>query len=290
MNKKKTINILVTCIVFLSIIASSLGLFSNQGSGKYEFKALHGNTVTIYGKGLYQNDSVAMAAQGRSQDAVTLFIGIPLLLISLYLLNKKSLKGKLLLTGTLGYFLYTYTSYAFLSMFNPLFLVYVILMSMNFFAFTIMLLSFDMKNLSSSFDEKLPVKLIGGFLFSIAAAIGLMWLKIIVSPILAGIVPEQLEHYTTMPIQALDLGFIVPASVLAGLLILKRKPLGYLLSSVLIIKGITLLTAITAMIIGQAAAGIKVDLATMIIFPVFDLAACYPLYIILKSVKEVRNI
>ena len=163
-------------------------------------------------------------------------------------------------------------------------------MSLNFFAFISMLLSFDMKDFSNSFNAKLPVKPIAGFLLLIATSMGLMWLKIIIPPLLTGTVPEQLYHYTTMPIQAIDLGIIIPATVLAGLLILKRKPLGFLLSSVLIIKYITLFTAMTAMVIGQIVAGVEVSLAEILIFPVFNIAVCYPLYIILKNVKEQRGL
>ena len=76
----------------------------------------------IYGHGVYRYDPLSMAAQGISQDAVTLVLGIPLLLVSLHLYRQRRLRGQLLLTGTLAYFLYTYTSLAFGAAFNPLFL------------------------------------------------------------------------------------------------------------------------------------------------------------------------
>ena len=281
----KILGFLVLGIIMLSLLAAGYGVFSDQGPGRHEFRAITGETVTIYGKGLYRNDSVSAASQAIAQDVVTLIVGIPLLILGLYLSGKGSLKGKLLLTGTLGYFLYTYTSYSFLAMYNPFFLIYVILMSASFFAFTLAMLSFDVGKLSADFGPKLPVKFIGGFSIFLGVIIALMWLGRIQPSLVSGVPPLGLEHYTTLIIQALDLGFIVPAALVAGVLVIRRKPFGYLLASVIIIKGITLLTAISAMLIGQIRAGIKVGPAETIIFPIFNVIPIYCLVLILKNVR-----
>lgn len=287
MQFRKTTSLLVLGIVVLSLTASAYGVFSNQGSGKYKFHSLHGETVAIYGEGLYQYDSVSVAAQGIAQDAVTMILGVPLLIISLYLSRKGLLKGKLLLAGTLGYFLYTYASYSFLLMYNPLFLIYVMIMSASFFAFTMAIMSFDLENLGSYFSPELPVKFIGSFLIFMAAVVGLMWTGMIIPPLINDTVPLELEHYTTLVIQALDLGFVVPTAILSGVLLIRRKPFGYLLASVIIIKEITLLTAITAMVTRMTLAGVKVSLVEMTIFPLFNLVAIYSLVLIIKNIKEV---
>jgi hypothetical protein len=289
MKRGKIINILVICIVVLSLFASAYGIFSKGGPGKHNVKAINGQVVTIYGEGLYKNDSVSMASQGIAQDIVTLLMGIPLLLISLSISNKGLIKGRLLLTGTLAYFLYTYTSYSFLAMYNPMFIIYVILISTSFFAFTLMMMSFDMKSLSSHFDNKLPVKAIGGFILFLSIAVALMWLKRILPSIFGGGdgIPVGIEHYTTLPIQALDLGFVLPTAVLSAILLMKRRPFGYLLSSVFMIKFITMLTAITAMIISQAMSGVKMSITEVIIFPTLNILIIYPLYMILKNIKEI---
>jgi hypothetical protein len=285
----KTISLLVLCIVVLSLAASAYGIFSSQGPGEYQFKSLNGQTVSIYGQGLYKNDSVAMAAQAKGQDIVTMIVGIPLLIVSLYLSRKGLLKGRLLLTGTLGYFLYTYISYSFLSMYNSLFLIDVILMSASFYAFTLSMMSFDIQNLSSHFNENLPVKFIGGFLIFTATAIGMMWLGIIIPPLTNGTLPSSLEHYTTLVIQAMDLGFVVPTAIISGILLIKRKAFGYLLASVVIIKASTMLTAISVMIIEQAYAGVQMGLVALVMFPVFNLLTIYCLVLILRNIKELQQ-
>lgn len=286
MRFKKTISLLVICIVILSLVTSLIGIFSNQSSEKNEFKSLYGETIKLYGKGIYQNDSISMVAQGKAQDIVTVFLGIPLLMISLYLSRKGLIKGRLLLAGTLGYFLYTYISYVFLWMYNPLFLVYIILMSASFFSFTLTMMSFDLENLSLYFDKKLPVKFIGGFQIFFGTILLILWLGRILPTLINGIPPIGLEHYTTFVIQGMDLGFIVPAAFLSGVLILKRKPFGYLLSSVIIMKGITMGTAITAMIIGMVYAGVQISFVEIVMFPVISLVIIYCLILILRNINE----
>ena len=292
MKYNRLISLLVLCIVILSIFASVIGIFSNAGSGAHEIESFRGEAVNIHGRGLYSDDSISIVAQGTAQDIVTLALGIPLLIVSLYMALKGSLKGKLLLTGTLGYFLYTYISYVFLWMYNPMFIVYVILMSASFFAFTLSMLSVDINNLSLAFNKKLPVKFLGGFQITFAVAICLLWMGKIIPTITNGTVPLELEHYTTLVIQGLDLGFIVPIALLSGALLIKRKPFGYLLSSVIIMKFFTMGAAITGMIIGQYFAGIAMSIIEIIMFPIFSLFIFYCMILLLKNIddKEYKDI
>ncbi len=286
MKSKRTISILVLWIVALSIIAAAYGAFSNQGPGEHEFTSLNGLAVSIYGKGLYKNDSVTMAVQARAQDVVTLVLGVPLLLVSLYLSRKDSLKGRLLLAGTLGYFLYTYVVYTFIAMYNSFFLLFVALMSLSFFAFILTMLTFNLKSLSAAFTQKLPVKFVSGVLLFLGVAVGMMWLGRIVPPLFDGKPDLTLEHYTTFVVQGIDLGILIPSSVIAAVLLIKRQPLGYLLTTIFTIKMITLLSALTAMIIGQVLAGVEISAVEMAIFPLFNLITIVSLVLILKNINE----
>lgn len=290
MKNRKTITILTALIVIFSLIAVAAGIFSGGGPGRHGFTSVHGETVMLYGKGLYQNDSVSMASQAIAQDFVTVLLGIPMLIVSLYFYAKGLLKGKILLSGTLAYFLYTYASYSFTSMYNCLFPMDVALMSLSFFAFVLIMMSFDMDTLAASFGERMPVKSIAGFLLFLGAAVGLMWIGKIASPFLTGAAPAGLEHYTTLVIQAMDLGFVVPVSILSGVLLLKRKAFGLLLASTMCVKGLTMLTAITAMIIGLRLSGVQVAPAETLLFPVFNLLVIAVLVLLMKNIKETSNV
>jgi hypothetical protein len=171
-------------------------------------------------------------------------------------------------------------------MYNSFFLIDVMLMSASFYAFILSMVSLNGMDLSKYFDSKLPVKFIGGFLILMAAAVGLMWLGMIVPPLIKGKAPLSLEHYSTLVIQAMDLGLLLPAAILAGVLLIKQKSFGYLLAPVIIFKVATLLTAITAMALTMLRAGVKVSPVELTIFPLFDLSAVLCLGLMVKNMNE----
>ena len=147
MRNQKSITVLTSVIILLSAIAALTGVLSSGGPGSFEYESIRGETVQIYGKGVYRHMSAEVAPQGIAQDVVTLIIGLPLLLFSLVYARKGSLKARFILAGTLGYFLVTYLFYLVMGMYNVLFLVYAALLGTSFFAFTTTLFSFDLNRL-----------------------------------------------------------------------------------------------------------------------------------------------
>lgn len=285
MSSLKHVSRLAIFIAILSFFAAGYGVFSGGGEGGRVFTALNGETVTLHGKGLYRNDSVSVAAQAIGQDLVTLALGIPLLLGSLYHARKGSLRGRLLLAGTLGYFLYAYASYSFLSMYNNFYLLYVALFSLSFFAFVLTLLSFNPDLVKNSFGPEFPARRISGFLFFLGGSLCLMWFGRVLPPLWNGGVPAGLEHYSSMVIQTLDLALVVPTAILSGVLLLRKTAAGYLLASVLIMKGLSIGTACTAMIIAMLYAGETVSMVEMIIFPIVNVFLFYFMFVLMKHVR-----
>src|SRR5512135_1848840 len=133
---------LIWLIAVLALVAAGIGLFYQDGGHAFSFTTLHGQSVQIYGQGLYRYDIPLTAVGYRAADAVALVLALPLLIISLLLYRRGQLRGGLLLTGVLAYFLYTYGSMAVGAAYNPLFLVYVVLCSASLFAFVLTLVSF----------------------------------------------------------------------------------------------------------------------------------------------------
>ena len=110
MKNQKTLLILIILTGILSLFAAGMGVFYDTPGQPYPYTSLRGEQVIINGHGLYSYDSVSSAAQMQANDLITLVLGLPLLVISTWLSVRGSLRGRLLLTGTLGFFLYTYMS------------------------------------------------------------------------------------------------------------------------------------------------------------------------------------
>jgi hypothetical protein len=242
---KKIIYINSITIAILAIIATISGLLA---------------------KGTYINDTVSIVAQMMGQDLVTLVIGVPILLGSLYLISKNSLKGRLIWMGTVFYFLYTYASMSFLASYNQLFLVYVALFGLSLYTFLGELVSLDIENVKDNFTPGKINKITAAYLVIMGLMLALMWLKMILESVLTANAPVALESYTTLVIQALDLGVVVPAALLTGYLLLRERAWGYTLASVFLIKVSLLGTAIISMILFMAQNGVDVALGQVLFF------------------------
>jgi hypothetical protein len=227
------------------------------------------NLSGIFWKGLYQKDTVSITAQMMGQDLVTLVIVVPLLLISLYLISRDSLRGRLIWMGTIFYFLYTYASMSFAASFNQLFLVYVALFSLSLYTFLGELISLEVKKVKESFSPGIISKITAAFLIIMGLMLAGMWLSIIVGFLLTGIDPAALENvYTTLVIQALDLAIVVPAAILTGYLLLKDHEWGYALAAIFLIKVSLLGTAILSMIWFMMGSGVEVAMGQVMFFVV----------------------
>lgn len=230
-----------------------------------------------------------MAAQVIAQEIVTLFIVIPILLFSLFLANKGYLKGKIMLTGILGYLLYMYATYCFVAVYNKFFLLYVLLMSLSFFGFILNMYQLVMLR-KEIFFYKTSNKYIGFSSIILGLTILFMWLGKLVPPLIRGTVPSNLEHYTTFPIQALDMGIIVPVAIISGIAVIKEHVLGYLLIPVVTIKGVAMFFAIDAMLLSMFINNVPVSTSELIIFPCLTLLLCFNLYLIMTKLHDYKEL
>ena len=220
----------------------------------------------------YKNDTISGAAQERGNDLIVLVLCVPLLLVSGFYAAKHSLRGRLIWTGTVFFFLYTYASQSFLAAYNSMFLVYVAAFSVSLYAFACSVLTLDVGRVRQSLPHA-PVRITAAFMFFLCIALLLMWVGGIILPsLLTGERPPALETYTTLVIQALDLGVIVPMAAITGYLLLKREAWGYALASLVLIKGFTLGTGILSMVLFMAMSGVEIVIPQVVIFVL--LTAC----------------
>ena len=85
-------------IFVLALLAALAGVWPAAGT-PYPLTTFRGEEVTINARGLYDWDTVSMAAQMQANDLVTLALGLPLLAVSFWLALRGSLRGRLLLAG-----------------------------------------------------------------------------------------------------------------------------------------------------------------------------------------------
>ena len=285
MKYSPALKIMVPLIGLLAMFAAGMGLFYKFPGEPYPFTSHRGEIVMINGRGLYYYDTVSSVAQQQGNDVVTLFVALPMLVVSAWMTFRGSLRGRLLLTGTIGFFLYTYLSMCMLTAFNALFLVYVAIFGMSLYAFILCMMSFDLETLPRHFSDRLPRGWIAALLFVIGAFLALTWLMRVLSPLMRG-TPPLLDNGITMVIQAMDLSLIVPLAVLSGILLLRRSSWGYLLTSVFVLKTIALGLAVSAMVVNMTLAGTPEGAGIAIPFLVITALNLLAAFSLLKNVQE----
>lgn len=254
MKNRAALKVLVPLIAVLAMIAAGAGLFWQSEGTPYTFSTLYGETAQVYGQGLYEHDTIFSAGASRGADLVALFVALPLLIISFVLYYRGSLRGGLLLTGALVYYLYYSASLGFVVAYNKLYLVYLALFSASFFAFILSLTMFDLSNLPAHISQRLPRRGMAVFMFVAGLGTAFIWLSDVVNSLGTNRVPEALGVNISLITYTIDVGIIAPACLLAGVQLLRRVPLGYLLTGILTI----MLALIGAMVIGQTIMQLKI--------------------------------
>lgn len=244
-------------IALLALVAAGIGLLYQDGGRPFTFVSLRGQAVEIYGQGLYHYDTLFQGAGNKGTDIITIFLGIPLLVVSLLLYRRGSLRGGLLLMGALTWFLYTYASYALGPVaYNNLFLVYVALFSTSLFALGLVFRSFNAPALSDHFAAGMPRRGLAIFLFVSSLVTLVVWLMAPIIALLQSQPPERLDTYSTLFTNALDIAIIVPLVFLAGLLVLRREPVGYLIAFPTLVLEAFLAPMIAVQTVSQLRAGV----------------------------------
>jgi hypothetical protein len=222
---------LTLAIAVLVLIASSAGLFLNS---------------------LYARETTSWTVQTFGQDIANLVAAIALF-IAVYFVNKGSVKAFLVWIGVLLALLYAYVIYAFDIHFNSLFLVYVAIVGLSFYALVGSMIHIHLDSLQPYFAATTKARPVSVFLMAVAILFALLWLSEDIPALLSGKIPPSVTEngLLTNPVHVLDLGLLLPAMIITGVLLWRRKLLGYLLAIPLlvfsILTGIGILTTFLAM-------------------------------------------
>lgn len=212
----------------------------------------------IYRPDVDANETASWAAQGVGQDIVNLFVVSPALLASAYFVARGSVRALLVWLGLLIYVIYSYLLYSFFVHFNRLFLVYVSVLGLAFWAFVGAASSLSFDRLSSVFDRerKYPGQvlylLVSGLLFAA------LWLSDIVPALASGSTPCDLTEVglPVNPVHVLDLAFVLPAMIVTSVLLWKRNVFGLFFAVPLMVFAAAMGAAIIGMSIVMRTRGL----------------------------------
>jgi hypothetical protein len=208
---------------------------------------------------LYRDPATITPAM-RGQDVVTLAVA-PLVFVSVWLATEGSARARVLALGFAGYTTYTYAGAAFGYRYNPMLLIYIAILSLS--SALLVLLSRNGSDLliMPLLGRRSPRRPVAVFLLFVAVILMAIELAEIATSLVTGVVPASVQragHVTFFP-YVLDLGFVVPLSLIAAVLLWRTRPLGDVLGAVLLVKAATMGAALVAMNVMSRLAGQPAD-------------------------------
>ncbi|HEX5156373.1 MAG TPA: hypothetical protein VFW17_04065 [Ktedonobacterales bacterium] len=205
-------------------------------SGLLAVVALVASAVGVFYPAVFR-DSAVTAGNARGTDLVILVVAIPALVIAMALTARGSLRAQIVWLGALGYILYNAIFFAFAVAFNPLFLVYIAVLSLALWSLVALLMALDVAKLRAHFTEHLPIRAIALYLLVTTALFALTWLRDIVPALVSNTTPISLQgtKMLTNPIQVVDFAVSFPLTVLAAVWLWQRKVWGYALAGLFLV-------------------------------------------------------
>jgi hypothetical protein len=266
--KLKPVTILSILIAIFATIASAGGLLLD---------------------GLYR-DNAFVTTTWLGNDAITLFLAVPILVVAMIVSNRGSLKAQLIWMGALDYMLYNYAFYLFGAAFNWFFLLYAALLALSIFALIFGLIKLDVNGISQQFRKDAPVKWIGGYFIFVASGLGLVYLIQSIGFIVTDNVPAivTMSGHPTNVVFALDLTLLIPWLILGALWLMKRQPWGYVIAGILSVKGplYTLVLAVNSILVVNAGIAETSELPLWGTLTVLGLIASVLFYVNIKPEIE----
>ena len=237
---------LCLAIALLVGAAAGIGLFARGTGATASTVSIRGEAYEYVTDGVYAYNAQRVVAEGIGWDIFTLFFAVPAMLIAVPLVWKGSFRGRLFAVGLLAYFFYQYLMYAVSWAFGPLFPVFILIFVLSALTLAWIVSSLD---LTGRFSDRFPRRTMAVISIIVGLMLVVMWSQRIAAGFRGDWKAAMLLGETTLVVQAIDLGFLAPLSLACGFLLLRRRPAGYLLSAILVVKMVAMGTAISAMVL-----------------------------------------
>ncbi|QPC83921.1 hypothetical protein G4Y79_05955 [Phototrophicus methaneseepsis] len=170
-------------------------------------------------------DPVQLVEWMRVNDISVLVAILPFLLISLWGTARGSILGRLVTLGALGALFYLYMYLAFSAVVTWVTFLHIAIVGVSFWAIVLTYTSLDAHEAEEVLKARVPRWPTAGFLFFMAAITIAHWLPIIYEAATSGSLPADFITYewATNPLMTIELAFIVPLSLAAGVRLIRHE-------------------------------------------------------------------
>lgn len=266
-------------LVILVLISGLVGLLYSTGGNRFTVENIYGESIELYGDGIYKYNSVLKAGGNKGTDLVMVVVALT---FAFFTFNRlKNATYRLLQAGLLIGLLYYSTNLVFGVTFNGLFLVYILQFSLALFS-TIFLLVEIVSDDTITGELQSPTPIGTAVFLIICGSSVLVWLEFIIPALLTGRPLANIEVYTTEAAFVLDLAVVLPVYVFCGIALLKRRLIGYKLTPVLLV----FITIVGLTVIGQSV----FQLALGVAIPPRQLFGLVLSFVLLGTIATMLNV
>jgi len=177
-------------------------------------------TGLLYRAVVYPTDDLLQSL--LPSDVVNLFIGLPILLVSMWLTRRGKLIGLLFWPGALFFVLYSYAVYIFAMPLNAAFLFHLTLVMLSAYTLIGLVASIDRERVRQRLTGSVPERLAGGIL----AGFGILFFLRVIGVMVRALTRQAPMAETEFALNTSDY-LITPAWVVCGVLLWRRKGFGY---------------------------------------------------------------
>jgi hypothetical protein len=220
-----------------------------------------------------------------SSDAVSIFIGLPILLGSMWLARRGTLIGLLCWPGALLLVLYNYISYVFAMPLTVVFMLHLALVTTSVYTLIGLVACIDGKAVQQRLAGAVPERLAGGVL----AGLGLLFLLWVIGAIVSALTSQtaiadtELAHYISDSL-------IAPAWIIGGVLLWRRRELGYVTGLGLLLQGSMLFVGLIVFLLLQPfLTAAPFALVDVVVISVMGLVCFIPLALFARGVVSNRS-
>ena len=187
-------------------------------------------TGLLYRAVIYSTDDLLQSFV--SNDVVNLFIGLPILLGSMWLAQRGKLIGLLFWPGALFFVLRNYIVYVFAIPLNVAFLLHLTLVTLSVYTIIGLIASIDGKAVQQRLIGSVSERVAGGVL----AGLGLLFFLMVISAIINVLISQTPTTEAELAHHVADF-LIAPSWGIGGVLLWQRKELGYVTGLGLLFQG-----------------------------------------------------
>lgn len=231
--KSKVLNFLNIIVLCLLLIVTICGVTSFSTEHKYEAVNQYGETINIFGSGIYAHDSYFKAPIFIGSDLTILLIVIPMFIYTIIKMNRvQNIENYIKYFSIMSLILYYSASLAFGVTYNSFHLIYIALFGISFYIIGFFYSKF-IRLTNINFEYSVTKGMII-FLVIAGTALFVAWLPDIITSLIQGKSLDLIEVYTTEITYVLDMGIISPLIFITLYLVVKRSFIGYILLRMLL--------------------------------------------------------